>query len=66
MSQRFLRLPAVLAETGLSRATLFRRIADGSFPKGFKISKRAAAWSEAEVQSWKNARLLDRDVQEAA
>lgn len=66
MSHQFWRLPRVLAETGLSKPTLFRRIKAGEFPRGFKISARAAAWSAAEVENWKLTQLRKRDLQEAA
>lgn len=33
MAIAFLRLPAVLARTGLSRSTIYLRIAQGAFPK---------------------------------
>ena len=66
MAHEFWRLPRVLAETGLSKPTLFRRIKAGKFPKGFKISTRAAAWSAAEVENWKLAQLRKRDLAEAA
>ncbi|MBG6119360.1 MULTISPECIES: helix-turn-helix transcriptional regulator [unclassified Sphingobium] len=36
----FVRLPQVLKETGLSRATLYRKIQDGTFPKQARIAQR--------------------------
>lgn len=50
--ERFLRIGKVLDRTGFSRATLYRKIADGSFPKQVKISERCAAWRESEVNAW--------------
>jgi predicted DNA-binding transcriptional regulator AlpA len=35
-----------------SRATLYRRIADGSFPRGVKVSPRVTAWPRAVVEAW--------------
>lgn len=49
---RFLRLPAVLWRTGLSRATLYRKIAAGTFPRQVKIGERCCGWRESEVTAW--------------
>ncbi|WP_066794501.1 helix-turn-helix transcriptional regulator [Sphingomonas soli] len=49
---RILRLDAVLERTGLSRSTLYRRIADGRFPKQIAISTRCAGWRESAIAAW--------------
>jgi prophage regulatory protein len=49
---RFLRLEAVLDRTGLTRATLYRKIQSGTFPRQIKISERCCAWRESEVSTW--------------
>lgn len=49
---KILRLPAVLDRTGLSRATLYRKVADGTFPKQVRIAKRCCGWREAEIAIW--------------
>ncbi len=38
MTERILRLKAVLDRTGLSRSALYRKIAEGSFPRQLKLS----------------------------
>lgn len=51
MAIAFLRLPAVLARTGLSRSTIYLRIAQGAFPKPVKLGgARAVGWIEAEIE----------------
>ena len=52
MSHTILRLPAVKARTGLSRSTIYLRIAEGSFPKPVSLGGRAVGWIEAEVNDW--------------
>ena len=47
-----LRLPAVKARTGLSRSTIYLRIAQGGFPQPVSLGGRAVGWIEAEVQAW--------------
>ena len=51
------RLPNVLARTGLSRSTIYRMVADGSFPRPVLVGKRSVAWSAGAVSGWINARL---------
>lgn len=51
-SDRFLRLPAVLSRTGLSRATLYRKIAVGTFPPQHKLAERCCGWRASEVDVW--------------
>lgn len=51
-SDRILRLPAVLERTGLSRSTLYRKIAAGSFPRQIALSTRCAGWRESAVNRW--------------
>jgi len=52
MATTILRLPAVKARTGLSRSTIYLRIAEGSFPKPVSLGGRAVGWIEAEVNDW--------------
>lgn len=49
---RILRLDAVLDRTGLSRATLYRKIGAGTFPKQIKLNPRCAGWRESAINEW--------------
>ncbi|CAH0352852.1 MAG: AlpA family phage regulatory protein [Sphingobium sp.] len=49
---RVLRLNAVLDRTGLSRATLYRKIQDGTFPRQVRIATRCIGWRESAVNEW--------------
>ena len=49
---RILRIKTVLERTGLSRATLYRKIQDGTFPKQIAIAQRCAGWRESAVNEW--------------
>lgn len=51
-SERIIRLKTVLARTGLSRSTVYRKIADGTFPAQVKISIHGAGWHESEINLW--------------
>ena len=49
---RILRLSTVLARTGLSRSTLYRKIEDGTFPPQVKIAVRCVGWHESAIIQW--------------
>lgn len=49
---RILCLNAVLDRTGLSRATLYRKIQDGTFPGQVRIAERCTGWRESAVNDW--------------
>lgn len=49
---RILRLNAVLNRTGLSRATLYRKVQAGTFPRQIRIAVRCAGWRESAVNEW--------------
>lgn len=49
---RIVRLKTVLARTGLSRSTLYRKIREGTFPQQVRISIHGAGWRESVVNRW--------------
>ena len=57
MANTILRLPSVKARTGLSRSTIYLRIAAGNFPKPISLGGRAVGWIEEEVNEWLNQRI---------
>jgi prophage regulatory protein len=57
VTHTILRLPAVKAATGLSRSTIYLRIAEGTFPKAIGLGGRAVGWLEAEIQEWLQRRI---------
>lgn len=50
--KRFLRLPAVMDMVGMKRATIYKRIAAGTFPAPIQIGPRAVAWDQAALADW--------------
>lgn len=52
MTHTILRLPDVKARTGLSRSTIYLRIAAGTFPRPVPLGGRAVGWLESEIQNW--------------
>lgn len=62
---QILRLKAVLARTGVSKTTLYARIAAGRFPKPFPLGdSHSVGWLEKDVdtaiESWRTAGESDR------
>jgi len=56
-TQRVLaRLPTVLKMTGLGRSTIYRWIADGSFPPPVRLGPRAVAWRWSDLDEWTRSR----------
>jgi prophage regulatory protein len=47
-----LRRKQVEIRTGLSRSTIYARIAAGTFPKPIDLGSRAVGWIEAEIDAW--------------
>ena len=56
---RILRLPEVMARTGLSRSTIYVRLAEGRFPRPVALGGRAVGWIEAEVDEWVRERIAE-------
>lgn len=52
MNNAILRLPAVKKYTGLSRSTIYLRIAQGDFPKPISLGGRSIGWIEIEIEEW--------------
>jgi len=62
MSTSILRLPAVKSRTGLSRSTIYQRVADGDFPRPVSLGPRAVGWLAHEVDAWIEDRVAARSA----
>lgn len=51
-TQRILRLPDVKARTGLSRSTIYLRLAAGNFPRPVSLGARSIGFVESEIDDW--------------
>ena len=49
---RIIRFNTVRARTGLTRSTIYRKIAEGTFPAQIKISTNGAGWKESDINRW--------------
>ena len=52
MDITILRLPQVMARTGLSKSTIYAKIAAGEFPEQINLGARAVGWIEDEVEAY--------------
>ena len=60
MTHHILRLPDVKAATGLSRSTLYLRIANGVFTHPVSLGGRAVGWPSNEVAALNAARIAGK------
>ena len=52
LHHKLLRLPEVKQTTGLSKSTIYARIAEGTFPKQIPLGPRLVVWVESDIQKW--------------
>ena len=57
---RILRLPEVMARTGLSRTTIYEWRVAGRFPQAVRLGTRNVGWIESELEAWFGERIADR------
>ncbi len=50
----FLRLKEICKRTGLSRATIYRKMSEGTFPASIKLGPRTVAWRIEVVEYWES------------
>jgi prophage regulatory protein len=50
--ERLLRLRDVKQKTGLGTSTIYRRIADGTFPVPRSLGPNTVRWLQSEIDTW--------------
>ena len=60
-----LRLPVVRARTGLSRSSIYARVAAGTFPRPVAIGPRAVAWPSDAIDAWIGDRIRESHIAHA-
>jgi prophage regulatory protein len=51
-SDNFLRIRRVMERTGLSRATIYRKVRLETFPRSCRLGSSAVGWYESEIDAW--------------
>jgi len=64
MKRTILRIPAVKSESGLSRSTIYLRIAQGLWTKPVSLGARAVGWPADEVEAINAARIAGKTDEE--
>ena len=64
MRRTILRIPAVKFESGLSRSTIYQRIAEGLWTKPVSLGARAVGWPSDEVDAINSARIAGKTDEE--
>ena len=59
MEYKILRLSDVKAKTGLSRSTIYLRMAEGKLPQQISLGSRAVGWINSEVIDWIEHRISE-------
>ncbi|NOH69064.1 helix-turn-helix transcriptional regulator [Vibrio rotiferianus] len=57
MSNKIIRLPEVMAKTGLSRSSIYLNMSNGDFPKSISLGVRAVGWTESDIEEWIEKRI---------
>jgi prophage regulatory protein len=57
--RRILRRKQVELLVGLSRSSIYQRVAEGTFPKQIHLGPRSVGWLASEVEAWVQARIAE-------
>ena len=52
IESKLMRLPEVKMTTGLSKSSIYARIAGGTFPKQISLGPRLVVWVESDIHNW--------------
>lgn len=56
-SERLLRMPDVISRVGIKRSQIYALVRAGEFPQPIRLSERATAWVESEIDDWITAQV---------
>ncbi|TAF74937.1 MAG: AlpA family phage regulatory protein [Alphaproteobacteria bacterium] len=59
MIERILRRRDVEARTGLSRSSIYKKLAEHTFPQPIKLGGRSVGWLETEIEAWIKHCVID-------
>ena len=54
VQKRLLNLREIVATTGLSKATVYRAIERGTFPRQVQLSAHRVGWQSEKIEAWLN------------
>jgi prophage regulatory protein len=59
---RIMRLNEVKTITGLSRSTIYEKMAAKTFPLAIKLGSHSVGWVADEIQTWIDQLIMERDT----
>ena len=59
---RLIKLKEVILKTSLGHSSIYKFIAEGTFPRQVSLGAKSVAWLESEVDVWIMDRLGEREV----
>lgn len=65
LTKRLIRLGEVMKTSAKSRASIYRAMDAGEFPRSVRIGSNSVAWVADEISAWLEARVAERDSMEA-
>ena len=54
--ETYLRMPELTRRLGIARSTIYKLMLQDDFPKPVKLTRRAVAWNEQEVEAYLSRR----------
>ncbi|MDW8469833.1 MAG: AlpA family phage regulatory protein [Burkholderiales bacterium] len=60
---RLIRLPQVLERVGLRRSAWYLMVKQGRAPRPVRLTGRAVAWCDQEIEAWLREKIARRDAQ---
>jgi prophage regulatory protein len=57
----FIKIGKVSERVGLSRAQIYKMMANGDFPRQINLTSRSVAWTENEIDAWIASRCAARN-----
>jgi prophage regulatory protein len=64
--ERFISMDEVIDRVSFSKTHIYRKIAEGTFPRPIPLGRHKVAFLECEIESWINARIEERDIDVSA
>lgn len=58
---KLIRIKEVCQLTSLARSTVYKFVAEGTFPKQVVLGSNCVAWVESEIHEWLKGRIAERD-----
>lgn len=66
VDMKLIRIHEVRNRIGYSKATIYRKVSIGEFPRPYNLGARAVAWLESEIDSWIAERVEARTQKDGA